>query len=114
MTRDFFAGDTVKIRIYLKDKNGNPISVDGFEFVVTMKKRPTDPDEEAVVQKIINATDNPDDPQGFTEIVLEAYETRLIPAGEYFYDVQMKSDTGDVKTILYGRVRVKQDVTHRT
>lgn len=111
---DFFRGDTRRYTIKLTDENGNPISVDGTEFVMTFKTDPTLPDSEAAIQVVVTGhEDNPSDPKGEVVIVLDAATTQVEP-GMYFYDIQMKTPSGEVTTLIAGQVQIKQDVTHRT
>ena len=111
--KDFYRRDTKKYTIRVMDKDGRPICIDGFEFVMTFKERPTDPDSAAAIQVIVTATDNPSDPRGEVEIVLTPTDTDIEPK-TYYYDIQMKSTSGDITTLLSGKVKVLQDITHRT
>ena len=111
---DFFRRDTRRYTVRLTDENGNPISVDGVEFVMTFKTDPTLPDSEAAIQVVvIGHEDDPADPRGEVVIVLDSSVTDVEP-GLYFYDLQMKTPSGEITTLIAGQVQIKQDVTHRT
>ena len=110
---DFYRGDTRRYTIKLTDQEGRPVSVDGCEFVMTFKTDPTLPDDEAAIQVVVTGhEDDPSDPKGEVVIVLDASITRVDP-GLYYYDIQMKTPTGEITTLLAGTVQILQDVTHR-
>lgn len=110
--QDFFRGDTKKYTLKIRSKvDQAPISVHGGKLTVTFKKKATAPDIEALLQVVVDCTE-PDQlhPQGIIRVILPADKTS-IKADEYFYDFQFVSSTGEVTTILQGKVKVLQDVT---
>lgn len=48
---------------------------------------------------------------GAIALQLDAVETDLIPAGKYFYDLEMVPSDGKVKRLLQGRFIVSGEVT---
>lgn len=109
---DFYRGDTRKIKITVQDADTQqPISVDGGKLTVTFKQVVTATDDEADLQITVNTTEaDPDNPTGEVLITLSHADTE-IDAGTYYYDFQFVSATGEVTTILAGKVKVLPDVT---
>ena len=106
---DFYRGDTQIYKLILKDPNGNPIDLTGAAIWFTMKRNPNDPDANAVVQKKV--TNHIDPTNGVTEVRLEASDTANIQPATYFFDFQYVSASGEVRTLLAGKVKVLMDIT---
>ena len=114
--KSFYRGDTRIYRFRLKDKEGNPLSVDGGKLTFTLKSEKDLPDSEAEMQvSAIGVEPDPNNPTG--EIVLKTTSADTeIPPNKYFYDFQFVSATNDVFTVLpqegdMGKVVVKPDIT---
>ena len=65
----------------------------------------------AVISKTVTSHTNPTG--GLTEIVLSPTDTD-IDVGTYDYDMQYKTDTGDIVTFEKGNYKILADVTRRT
>jgi len=112
--KDFYRGDTKKYRVQIKDKAGDPLSVDGGLLTFTLKRSVKSTDEDAALQVSVTGTEtDPADPEGIIEITLSSSDTDITPA-EYSYDFQFVSSTGDVTTVLADKVKVLADVTRST
>jgi hypothetical protein len=109
---DFYRGDTRKIKVTVKDsETQQPISVDGGKLTVTFKKTATALDADADLQVVVNTTEaDPLNPTGEILVTLSHTDTEIEP-GTYFYDFQFVSATGEVTTILAGKVKVLTDIT---
>lgn len=109
---DFYRGDTKTYKLILKDNaTQKPISVHGGTLTFTMKKKITLPDLEASVHLSSPTTEADQlNPIGQMTIILSATITNIDPA-EYFYDFQFTSATGEVTTLLAGKVKVLADVS---
>lgn len=114
--KPFFRGDTKYYRFKLRDKEGNPISVDGGKLTLTLKAEKDLPDSEASLQVSVAGVEaDPANPTGEVSLRIGSPETDLEP-GKYFYDFQFTTTSNDVFTVLpqdkdSGRVTVKSDVT---
>ncbi|HHA18786.1 MAG TPA: DUF2479 domain-containing protein [Methylophaga sp.] len=107
---DFYRGDTQRFTLVFTDNNKNPIDITGATVWFTLKSDISADDSEAEIQKVV--TNHIDPANGITEVVLSADDTSaLIPNRNYYYDFQIKLSTGDVKTLLAGKVKVLEDVT---
>ena len=114
--KPFFRGDTKYYRFRLKDKNGDPISVDGGSLTFTMKSDKSMDDSEAELQVSATGTEaDPANPTGEIALRVGAPDTEIEP-NKYFYDFQFTTASGDIFTVLpqdsdRGKVVVKPDIT---
>lgn len=108
---DFYRGDTQTYKITIRDKvTGTPVDITGSTFWFTLKEFPDLPDSEASIQKSV--TNHADPTNGVTIITLTPADTgSLSPNTRYYYDFQWVTNTGDVHTIIAGKVKVLQDIT---
>lgn len=97
--------------VNFSDVIGDPIDITGYTVFFTVKINKTDTDDVAVIAKDI--TSHSDPTAGETQIVLTDTDTD-IAVGDYFYDIQLKTDVGEIKTVVIGQLVVRQDVTVRT
>ena len=111
----FHRGDTfVWERVY-KDENGNVVDITGFSFVLTVDSR-ANPDDAST--NIFQATATvPVGTDGrllfqFSVANWTAYTTAIgDPPNFAFYDMQQTDTSADLRTIRFGKFRVKQDKT---
>lgn len=91
------------------NENGD-INITGWTIFFTMKEKITDPDSAAKISKTITVHTDPT--HGETAISLSSIDTTQTP-GNYIYDVQIKTNSGDIKTILSGTITILSGVTIR-
>lgn len=103
-------GDTETITLVIKEE-GIPLNITGFKCYLTVKKKLSDPDSQAIITKDWTMHSNP--LQGETFIKLLPQDTTKLP-GKYYYDVQLKKPDGDIQSIQYGICEIRADVTSRT
>lgn len=107
---NFYRGDTLKYNIILKDKDGIPVDLTGSTFWLTMKSDPTMDDTSAEIQKSVST--HIDAVNGKTAIVIPSTETDVLePASTLYYDIQWVTSSGEVTTIISGKVKVLRDIT---
>lgn len=90
--------------------DGEAVDLTGAKVMFTAKTKVSDSDENAVLR--INQTEHTDAPGGRTEIALTNTDTK-IPAGEYFYDIQIVTAENKVHTILRGKLSIVYEITER-
>ncbi len=111
-----------KIRIIKRDditfdcefKNGcSAIDLTGSTLFFTVKTlaNADKPDTTAVISKTI--TNHYDPTNGKTRISLTSTDTD-VPAGNYWYDIQLKDSAGRISSCEKGQIEVLQDITRRT
>ena len=102
-------GDSEVFNVTFKDAAGAACDITGWTVTLTVKREKTDADAAAVVQKVVTAHAAPE--TGVAVIpLLPADTTALEPRG-YWYDIQAKTDAGDVYTVLKGKLTLEYDVT---
>lgn len=103
--------DDVKLTVTITDDEGNPLNLTGAKVYFTVKRNKRDTDAQAVITQEV--TTHIDPVNGVTEVDLTAEQTDLEPRS-YFFDVQVKDSSDRIRSINYGLIRIKQDVTIRT
>jgi hypothetical protein len=107
-TITIFRRDTTSIKVTVKDSDEVIFNLTGYDSKLTVKKNPTDTDSKAVIGPITGTSTDPT--TGLIEFELEIADTN-IPAGTYFFDIQINYGTTDIKTVSYGRIVILQDIT---
>ena len=103
-------GDNYSVKVNIKDKDGNPINLEGRTLYMTLKLSPAQPDSEAAFQtKVVLAGSDAQNGEGWVTM-LPADTAKLNPI-RYWYDIQMVTSETSAKTLLKGRVPVEGDIT---
>jgi len=108
---EIIRGDTTQYTITFKDSVGAPIDISGWTIFLTVKGSIFDSDDKAVIKKDITITDGSG---GQAVITLLPTDTATLPPLTYLYDIQVKTNTGEVYTVLLGDFTIIGDVTVRT
>ena len=103
-------GDTWERTMHFYDEDGC-IDISGWTVFFTCKEKVTDVDASAKISKTITVHSDPT--RGESIILLTSTDTNLTP-GSYIYDIQIKSESGSVLTIVTGNITIQYDVTQRT
>lgn len=103
--------DDVVFEITFTDVDGEPIDLTGATVFFTVKKRLSDVDADAVIEKEITVFDAPE--TGVAELALDTDDTNIV-ATSYFYDIQLKDTNGKIVSSGRDKFIVNQDVTIRT
>lgn len=111
-------GDTVPYTFQLWDADKDQaIPLFGKELWFTMKRKKTDTDANAGLQKTVVFPDDADSGNGIGYMVLEPADTDPLEIKTYFYDFQLVDTSVSpevVTTVGTGKVPVKQDITVST
>jgi hypothetical protein len=99
---DFRVGDDYSLKLTCNDSTGTAIDITDYKFWITLKSSFDDLDSEAVLQFVTTVGDNADDDplNGIAHIYVPNGITKSIPSGKYFYEVQQKTASGAIKTIV--------------
>lgn len=95
---------------FVEDDTQAAIDITGWTIFFTVKENVEDTDANAKIAKTITAHPNPTG--GESQIELTTSDTNLI--GNYLFDIQIKKDSGEIKTITEGIISFTKDVTLRT
>ena len=108
-------GDDKYFILTFKDNDQQVIDISTWVVFFTAKKNIGDTDEEAVIKKNVGPGEEEEhfDPtNGITKIHLTHVDTN-INTGNYYYDIQIKKENGDIVTILTGLLIVTNEITRR-
>ena len=102
-------GDTLYLSLQVTDaETKQPVDITGWIVYFTVKGKPTDGDDQAVLQKVITVSEGA---EGKVTITCLNTEMELTPA-KYYYDIQMITAQGEVFTPIIGQITIVQDITH--
>ena len=104
-------GDTWSRTIYFEDEDGARIDITGWTIFLTVKENANDLDSAAKISKTITVLSNPTN--GEAEIELTSTDTAQT-IENYLFDIQVKTDDGEIYTVLEGVLTITQDITTRT
>lgn len=102
--------DDTDLQLTFTDVDGNPIDLTGGTVYLTVKTRPSDSDDDAVLAKELTEFDTPE--TGVCIIQIASDEADIAP-GNYFYDVQLKLND-NIASAKKGIIRVLSDITQKT
>jgi len=104
-------GDSWSRTMYFQDANGSPLDITGWTVFFTMKAKADDLDAAAVISKTITVFSDPT--SGEAEISLTSTDTAQAIAS-YLFDIQIKTNLGEIITVLEGIITITKDITIRT
>lgn len=101
-------GDDWTIKVVVK-QNGSVVNITGYTFYFTLKADIDAPDPGNLQVTATSSGSNAT--QGIVYINVDSTLTNNLVPQTYNYDVQQIDDTGNVQTLLIGKVKVVKDVT---
>lgn len=108
---EFYRGDDVAVSFSIVDPDDQPIALNGYKIMYTIKRQPADVDLDALLQKNYTIPTTP--ATNLASIILTNIDTAALPVGTFYYDFQIVSLAGIVNTVLADTVQVKSDITRR-
>lgn len=109
MLKKFYRGDTRKINLKFKDKNGTPLNLSGATIYLTVKNDIALDDNQSCFQKIITNHINAN--EGETSITIDSSDTENLKPKKYYYDIQLTDSEGNKSTVICGQFELLADVT---
>ena len=106
-----YRGDTFSRSLSFTNNASAVIDITDWIIFFTVKKNEEDSDDNAVIKKDITVHTNA--ALGLSSISLDDDDTDIAPR-DYWYDIQVKKDTGEIKTITKDKFIVHTDITRRT
>ena len=104
-------GDTWSKTMYFENEDGARIDITGWTIFLTVKAKASDLDTSAVISKTLTTFSDPTN--GEAEISLTPTDTNQAIAS-YVYDIQVKTNVGEIYTIVEGILTITKDITQRT
>jgi hypothetical protein len=108
---EIFQGDSRIVRVYVKDQDMNVINLNGATAKLYVAD--TSKATQYLIRKstaVIGEGAITDPVHGEVSLYLKSTDTASLPAGQYFYLVQVYLSTGDKYTVLKGLINVSTDV----
>lgn len=96
-------GDTFHLMVELADGNRNPVDVTGWTWRCDLA------DAAGVVAAV--DVDTADAVIGVLQLAMTAATTAGLALGDYAFDLEATDPTPNTRTLVAGRVRVREDVT---
>lgn len=108
-------GDDWTLKLVLTSGN-SVLDITGYTYWFTLKENVDDADPGALqVTATPDISTSPTEAsQGIIYIKASRTETNTLSAKTYNYDVQQVDDSGNVQTLLIGKVKVVKDITRST
>jgi len=106
---EFNEGDDFTYKLTLTDSDGVPIDITGYTFYMTVKKKISNSDADALFKITVSATQSP--ALGIINIPIDRTDTLNKTAGIYPYDIKYKDGSSEIKTLIYGDFKLIQGVT---
>lgn len=97
-----YAGDVFEVRFYLYDSDGDPATLTGY--TAESQVRLTALSSLVIVEFTTDIDDN--------AITLSLTDSETSDLSSGLFDLQITDSDGVPTTLVYGDVRVKQDITH--
>jgi hypothetical protein len=96
-------GDSLRLTVDLGGEGGSEIDASGWLWLAQVRK-------DGVLMQTMEVT--PIDPiKGVIEVGLTSAQTTAMAVDDYDFDVQCTDQAADVRTIVTGRLRIKEDVS---
>jgi len=105
----FVRGDTWTNKFAFTDENNAAIDITDNVYYLTLKANPDATDLLADAQQNVTAT-GADALAGIVYVTFSSTQTAGLSPGKYYYDLQ-QIDSGQVSTLLLGKVKVLRDIT---
>jgi hypothetical protein len=109
-------GDTFSLRLTVTDSSGAANFAVGDVFLMEVRDSDTgDPvsnrENPAVNFSITVTADSDDVTAKYVDLTLAATTMKTMPSGLYVYDVEQKTTSGVVSTLIYGTLKVNEDIS---
>jgi hypothetical protein len=105
----YYRGDTYPIELTITDVSGNPVDLSGVTFKMTVNSDKTPVDDSTKLFQVNGVLDYLPT-TGKVYFTPTALNTALSP-GKYYYDIQMLSPNGNIRTLVKDEFRITQDIT---
>lgn len=106
---DRFRGDTYKHLVQVMSNQTNlPMDITGCDFIWTIDPNPDPTDNTTKVLEMVGVIE--DAPSGQVSFAPVDASAADVAPDTYFYNVQMTDAGGAIRTIMYGKYTIKQDI----
>ena len=108
---ELYRGDSYTFTAQIKDDQEQAVDLTDFIIVLTVKSSLADEDNDAIIQ--LTSNDYIRKTENTGEIVVDVLpeHTKGKPTGEHHYDIEVTSPDDRKDTVLFGKFKIKPDVT---
>jgi len=110
----FARGDTWTLKFTIKDSDGDAVDISGNSYWMTLKSSASVEDSSADAQIGPIGAGSPEAASGIIYMNFSATLTESLSPGTYNYDLQEVDSSGNITTLLIGKVQVVRDITRTT
>lgn len=111
----FIRGDSRVLKIVVTNSDGTPFNLTGCTifFTLNINEEPANDttDTTAIIKK--TATSIPSPALGIANITLTNTDTKALSEDEYWYDIQLKDNSGNITSLARNQFTVIDDITTR-
>jgi hypothetical protein len=107
----FRAKNTNILDLYFYDENDLSIDITGAKIYFTVKNKPSDTDNDAVLKKDITVLTDPNNGNAQVEITPTDSSSLL---GNYLYSIKIKMSDNKIYTGAEGTICFRKEITERT
>lgn len=109
-------GDTFSLRLTLTDSEDAATFASGDTFLMEVRDSDTgsliaNTADPAVNFQIEVDADGEDEAAKYVDFTLSAATMKTMPSGLYVYDIEHETSTGVIVTLIYGTVKVNEDIS---
>jgi len=111
MDFEFTRGDTKVFKFKLQDKNGEDLKLSSTDKIFLTAKKNSKATNIAFQKTLNNGIELRDD--GYYYVTINSEDTSKLGYGTYGYDIEIKTATGIVKTLLIGSITLTEEYTFK-
>lgn len=105
---EWYRGDSYPLELIIKEKDGDPIDITGYSFILTVDTKEKPEDVSTKLFDVVGVLDG-DPTTGKVSFTPSSSDTGTI--GKYFFDIQMTDADGNIRTITKNKWTIYQDIT---
>ena len=111
MDLEFPRGDTKEFKFKLTDKNGENLTLSPTDKLYLTVKKDTNSNTVLFQKRIGSGIELKND--GYYYVTIYPNDTNELPYGQYGYDLEIKTGTGIVKTLVVGTITLTEEYTFK-
>ena len=111
MDLEFPRGDTKVFKFKITDKNGEKLNLTSTDKLYMTVKKDVNSNTVIFQKRIGNGIEFKDD--GYYYVTILPSDTSELSYGQYGYDIEIKTGTGIVKTLVVGTITLTEEYTFK-
>lgn len=109
MDFEFSRGDTKVFKFRLQDRNGEDLILSSGDKLYLTAKRSSSSKKVTFQKTLGNGIELKDD--GYYYVTISSKDTASLNYGTYGYDIELKTASGIVKTLVIGSITITEEYT---